>query len=158
MASFFTNCSYMHRCRQLYAHKYNQFSLYTVTCMPVFRAICCLITNWCALPQGRLQISRSAYWSCLQFFVYDQGLEGFPCPLWHVYRCSCSEHGHAAVVVRLYGFSFWCYEETQTHRKLIDSLTLPIFSPLPLQHSLGFRSENGPVDVSVGSVIHNSTF
>lgn len=80
--------------------------------------------------------------------------------LWQHVHCGhpCSVHIWEVTLVRLYGYSLWCFEKTQSHSKLPDSLALRIvLAPLP-QCSLSRRHKNCFTDVSIGIGRHNSTF
>lgn len=67
----------------------------------------------------------------------------------------CLSHGLAAIFVRLYGCSFWCSKETQSHDKLSsDFYNLSLF----LQWSGSLKCSKCIVEVSVGSRLHKSVF
>lgn len=53
-------------------------------------------------------------------------------PAWHDHRCClCSAHVWVVMWVRLYRCCLWHYQETQSHSKIQDTLSLTISLPFP---------------------------
>lgn len=66
--------------------------------------------------------------------------------------------GLVSHVVRLYGSSFWHYQQTQPHTELLDSLSFVIsLSAILPQCSLALGTE-AFVDVTIAGGLHNYVF
>jgi hypothetical protein len=104
--------------------------------------------NCCASPWGRLSLCISALLSYLEFFVKTWDLLGFSlstlaCPLSSLFSSCLGSH-----LGETFRCSLFCYEETQSHRKLPDHLLLEISN---------WIKENGHIRVCLKSFLRCGT-
>lgn len=95
-------------------------------------------TNRCYL-YVRQPLSLPGLLSCLWLFGGWDLVEFSPSSLACLLVSSYSSHIWNVILVELYGYSFWHFQETKSQSKLLEPRTLRIFRPLLPQCLLSFR-------------------